>query len=486
MLLQFACTLLISLLWLFLDIFLLSFSFSFPTLFKAAYLLSRPVAMSTQSPAPPTPKQTRGNRRNQKRNTTPSTQKVALLSTPPSSPPRNLSPGGTATDSSNNPNASKKKGVRSNKKPREAPKASPAQRNGHRHTSSNPNNAAIPQMNSPHYAGPTFHASPAPSALPIPSFFSKSMPDSEAAPVLESEGDNFDGDPELETTPSKPRQRPHYEPEGPKSTPLDFLFKAAVEARNSQPQRSPEPNIRTRSPHTDSKALPQRTSVRPPNGMFPFEMETPETRNSQIGPSFAPSYKDRMNALRSSNSPSPQAAELDENQRRMKTEALKSLLLNPRPQRPSASTLNGTQSVDRSNSSPNVPHFATPFRATTGPPPPSSRMPLEHYHANGHRSQYPQQTSPYNSPMGKDVRPNPVNGPYSTQGGYDQAKFANHHPQRPMHSPARHPSPPSRNVSGSPSTKGLDTKKMEDDLRRILKLDVNPGFPSSSIQSSYA
>ncbi len=28
------------------------------------------------------------------------------------------------------------------------------------------------------YAGPTFHASPAPSALPIPSFYSKSVPDS--------------------------------------------------------------------------------------------------------------------------------------------------------------------------------------------------------------------------------------------------------------------------------------------------------------------
>ncbi|KAL5365481.1 hypothetical protein BJX96DRAFT_13565 [Aspergillus floccosus] len=445
--------------------------------------------MSTQSPAPPTPKQTRGNRRNQKRNTTPSTQKVVLLTTPPSSPPRSSSPGGTATDSSNNANASKKKGARSNKKPREPPKASPAQRNGHRHTSSNPNNVTVPQMNSPHYAGPTFHASPAPSALPIPSFFSKSMPDSEIAPVLESEGDNFYGDPDLETTPSKLRQpRPQYEPEGPKSTPLDFLFKAAVEARNSQPQRSPEPNIRTRSPHTDSKALPQRTSVRPSNGMFPLEMETPETRSSQIGPSFAPSYKDRMNALRSSDSPSPQAAELDENQRRMKTEALKSLLLNPRPQRPSASTSNETHpftSNDRSNSSPNLPHFATPLRATTGPPP-ASRMPLEHYHANGHRSQHPQQPSPYNSPLGKDVRPNPANTLYSTQGGYDQAKFAAHLPQHHMHSPARHPSPPSRNVSSSPSTKGLDTKKMEDDLRRILKLDVNPGFPSSSIQSSYA
>ncbi|KAL4890416.1 hypothetical protein BDV59DRAFT_184451 [Aspergillus ambiguus] len=438
--------------------------------------------MPTSQPAPPTPKQPRNNRRHQKRNTTPSTQKVALLTTPPSSPPRNPSPGGTATDSSNTANTAKKKGPRSNKKPRDAPKPSPAQRNGHRHTSSNPNNAAIPQMNSPHYAGPTFHASPAPSALPIPSFFSKSMPDSDIAPVLESESDNFDGDADLETTPSKPRQRPQYESEEPEPTPLDFLFKAAVEARNSQPQRSPEPHPRTRSPQTDSKTLPQRKNLGPSNGMFPFEMEAPDARSAQIGPSFAPSYKDRMNALRSSNSPSPQAAELDDNQRRVKTEALKSLLLNPRPQRPSsASTSNEPQTFtydNRSSGSPSVPHFATPLRAPSGPPPPTShRAPFEHQKA----------PSPYNSPLRKDVLssiyPNPLP---SNQQRHDQAKYANNGAYQPMRSPARHPSPPTRNVTGSPSAQGVDTKKMEDDLRRILKLDVNPGFPSSSIQSSYA
>jgi hypothetical protein len=37
------------------------------------------------------------------------------------------------------------------------------------------------------YAGPTFHASPAPSALPIPSFFSKSVPESPSVRASEAQ-----------------------------------------------------------------------------------------------------------------------------------------------------------------------------------------------------------------------------------------------------------------------------------------------------------
>ncbi|PWY85682.1 hypothetical protein BO94DRAFT_90621 [Aspergillus sclerotioniger CBS 115572] len=466
--------------------------------------------MSTPSPTPPTPKGPRNNRRNPKKNMTPAAQKVAILATPPSSPPRNLSPGGTATDSSINVNASKKKHGRSGKKTREAPKASPASK-GHRHTSSQPNNIiATPQVkDSPHYAGPTFHASPAPSALPIPSFFSKSLPESDLAPALESDGDNLDIGPDLDNTPSKPKPRPQVQEEERQSTPLDFLFKAAVEARNSQQQQSPEASIRIRSPQTDSKTLQHRKPNGTASGLFRLEMESPEFQNSQIGPSFATSYKDRMNALRSASSSSSSVCELDEQQKREKTEALKSLLLNPRPQRPSSASLvvpgQGDGAMGRPTPDPNVPHFATPVRTTSGPPAPLSHgmsydqkqtfvgngrhFSSSYTHSNAHQQFYSQ-----NSPLRKEVFTSKAENFPAVYGetfypptAYEQPKSPPKYAQYPMYyPPPHHQSPVSRSVSMSTNAPAYDTKKMEDDLRRILKLDVSPAMPSSGMQSSFA
>ncbi|OJJ41318.1 hypothetical protein ASPWEDRAFT_102917 [Aspergillus wentii DTO 134E9] len=440
--------------------------------------------MSTQSPTPPTPKGPRSNnnRRNQKKNTTPYTQKVALLTTPPSSPPRNLSPGGTTTDSSNNANLSKKKNGRSAKKPRDAPKASPAPNNAHRHTSSHPNSTTPQMRDSPHYAGPTFHASPAPSALPMPSFFSKSMPDPDLPPAIETDSDNQETEPEpdFETTPSKPKSRPHRNEQEPKSTPLDFLFKAAVEARNSSnAQRSPEAISRIRSPQTDSKALPQRKHNGMAGGMFPLEMENSDMCSSQIGPSFATSYKDRMNALRSASTPSQFTTNFEEDERRAKTEALKSLLLNPRPQRPSSASPivpnQATSFKEPPNGSPNVPHFATPLRTTSGPP-----ATLSHGFSYEQKQPAVGNGVHYSYPYAQMSSPQQFSSPYAT---YNQPNFVKLYPQHPMYeTPTETRAMPATN----PSSQTLDTKKMEDDLRKILKLDVNPGIPSSGVQSSFA
>ncbi|KAK1148258.1 hypothetical protein N8T08_010067 [Aspergillus melleus] len=466
--------------------------------------------MSAQSPTPPTPKGPRNNnnnnnnRRNQKRNMTPSMQKVALVTTPPSSPPRIPSPGDVTTDSSNNVNMSKKKPARSNKKPRDAPRASPAQKSGHRHTSSHTNNAITPQLkDSPHYAGPTFHASPAPSALPMPSFFSKSVPDSDIATSLDADNDNSDAGPDLEFTPSKPKTRPQPQCDDQKSTPLDFLFKAAVEARNSQSQSSPEPSSRTRTPQTDSKTLQQRKPEGVANGIFSLELESPNVRTSQIGPSFATPYKDRMNALRSASSPSPPVAELDEDQRRAKTEALKSLLLNPRPQRPSYAShpahehTNGYK--ERLSPGASVPHFATPLRTSSGPPATSlyeqrprvaGNVPYSPVYEHAYSGDA-QPTRAYNPAPRKENLTSLagstgdfVRQPYRSS----HIAFDPKHPYNSVHSysPVHQQSPSSRSMSTNTSAQTLDTKKMEDDLRRVLKLDVSPGFPPNGIQSSYA
>ncbi|KAJ5231999.1 hypothetical protein N7468_004955 [Penicillium chermesinum] len=442
--------------------------------------------MSTQSPHPPTPKGPRNNnnnRRPQKKTSTPIAQKTAMLSTPPSSPPRNMSPAGGVTDSSHNIQ-SKKKPPRSGKKPKDANRASPANP-GHRHTSSNPNLMTPQVKDNAAYAGPTFHASPAPSALPIPSFFSRSVPESDPPPNLETDSDNAETEPEIETTPSKPRARPPPIVDQ-KPTPLDFLFKAAIQARQPNALDSPEATGRMRSPQTE----PRPMASNPPGGVFPFEMEPSEhSRASQIGPSFAPSYQDRMKALRSSSSPAD--APESEEQRRIKTEQLKHLLLNPPPQKPPSSVSPPHQQpplFGATNTNGNVPHYATPLRPTSGPPlnchRPSPRGQL-HQCSNSARPQIQFNGFQYGrhpeSPLSREVPPyHYVPGapsPYS----HSMANV-------PVSTPALgngYTSPPPQymnatyNMVHPPSPpKPTDTKQMEDDLRRILKISAGPGIQS--------
>ncbi|CBF77894.1 hypothetical protein AN8845.2 [Aspergillus nidulans FGSC A4] len=465
--------------------------------------------MPTQSPTPLTPKDSRNNRRNQKRNITASAQNVSALATPPSSPPKAVSPREATTDSSS-AIIFKKKGNRSAKKLRDISRMSPVNKPGHRHTSSQSNNnIATSHMKETHYAGPTFHASPAPSALPIPSFFSKSFPESDLAPAFEQDSDSFDADGDLENTPSKPRSRPLLSHEQRESTPLDFLFKAAVEARMSGPQQSPDQSPCFRSPQTDSKAMQHRKFNNDNAGIFPLEMGGSDLNQPQIGPSFAPSYKDRMNALQSASSVSPDLHSLDENERKAKTEALKSLLLNPRPQRPSLTSQSHHDQFnykrERPILSPMVPHFATPLRTSSGPPVMTSngdmldkgssvskfgpRQSTHDTHSSSPQRQYlPDSTILANGILAS----NPGNAPTTPRQAYNlpsrvypsempaPRQHANYYPAFDTKSPAFQPPP------ANASSPAVDTKKIEDDLRRILKLDVNPSIPSSEIQSSLA
>ncbi|KAL4996255.1 hypothetical protein BDV10DRAFT_114897 [Aspergillus recurvatus] len=463
--------------------------------------------MSTQSPTPLTPKGPRNNRRNQKRITTPSAQNVSTLATPPSSPPKAVSPREAATDSSGAITLFKKKANRSAKKLRDASRASPVNKPGHRQTSSQSNNNIVtPQVKDTHYAGPTFHASPAPSALPIPSFFSKSFPESDLAPAFEQDSDGFDADGDLENTPSKPKLRPPHEDR--ESTPLDFLFKAAVEARMSRPQQSPDRSYRFRSPQTDSKTMEHRKLNNDNTGIFPLEMGAADINQPQIGPSFAPSYKDRMNALRSASSPSPNLQDLGENERKAKTEALKSLLLNPRPQRPSSISQSHhdqfNHKQERPVLSPMVPHFATPLRTSSGPPVMTPNGDLlgkgsscskfrprpgtYDAHSNSPQRQYLQDSTSLEEGV---LASNPGNAPSTPRQAYGSPRRV--YPSKmpaPQHS-SYHPAFDSKSSTFQPSSANassaaVDTKKMEDDLRRILKLDVNPSISSSGIQSSLA
>ncbi|KAJ5363279.1 hypothetical protein N7541_004123 [Penicillium brevicompactum] len=471
--------------------------------------------MSTQSPRPPTPKGSRNTRKSQKKNMTPQSQKPGL-STPPSSPPGNIS-GGIHTDSSNNFNSTKKKQApRSVKKPRDA--NSPATHNGYYNGNQNngysngyrstPNHASMKE--SAAYAGPTFHASPAPSSLPMPKFLPKSAPDADLVPPLETDSDSADLSPEPETTPSKHRSR--YSPvrQEPKPTALDFMFQAAKQAQENKATSSPDVSRTFRSPQTEPAARYH------PSGMYASDMGNDHARSSPIGPSFAPSYQERMAALRPSSM--PQSPEVSDAERKAKTEQLKDLLLNPRPQKPPSKApfspvygnadIRQSPSFDRAypnidNHAPgtfhpysgnhdprpsNVHPFATPSRAASGPP-------MMYQNPFGHPPPQPNPhlRNPYlypgtNSPLRGGVLP-PSMPHYQARGavsnGSSPGPYPNQHHQSPNHSahwqgyvspqPAYSATafqPPTHSPSPLPS-QATDTQQIENDIRRVLKLDAS-------------
>jgi hypothetical protein len=456
--------------------------------------------MSTQQP--PTPKASRNSKRSQKKqNSAPSVElRGALLTTPPSSPPVSSSPGvafaadGAMFNGDVNGNASsrKKNGTRSTKKTKENSRPNnitQTSTSNHRHTSSQPSIASPPPLkDSPHYAGPTFHASPAPSALPMPSFFSKSVPDSGLATALEldSEADaETETEPELDMTPSKPKAAVAHANHEP--SPLDFLFKAAIDAR-SKAQQSPEVTKR-RSPNTDSKAYQRPQSSA--NGIFSLELDEPERNMMPIGPAFATPYKDRMNALRPSGVHSQSTGDLNDAQRRMKTEELKNLLLNPKPQRPATAS---PQPIEANRGAVNM-NYDSPLQTSSGPPTPLSAYTQRdarfanvgkiNYHpayANG--TAIPPRNA--SSALRQEFSPNakPVNTGRMPHGPYFQPPYQGFSiPQQ------RHNQPPPQGTNSHPSQSqpgGLDTKKMEDDLKRVLKLDLSSNIQPNGMQSSLA
>lgn len=83
-----------------------------------------------------------------------------------------------------------------------------------------------------HYAGPTFHSSPAPSSLPMPSFFASKT----TKPVALQNGSDLDSPPQNQSTPIKPLRSSvnGHQAFGDQddSSPLALFFKADREEKN--------------------------------------------------------------------------------------------------------------------------------------------------------------------------------------------------------------------------------------------------------------
>lgn len=353
------------------------------------------------------------------------------------------------------------------------------------------------------YAGATFHASPAPSALPMPSFYSKSIPES---PAIRTENAR-----ESDSSADEPSQTPssaqifsnvsHRE-----ESPLDLFFKAdkrekaeKIRARstNSNATGSAGPfnpplasldNTRTPPQPTNqyrNKSIPNsRASA---NGMFSMELDGSNSPGLPLGPAFSTPYNERIKAARKTSSPLQTHHSSPNNSQSSleKSEQLKAYLFSDAPSTNSSLgpalslTTNSAMSYQGGHSSPSGPRSA-------GMP---GRSPQINYKFRGDskstgdvpkaaRSGLRQEVSPTKTPTRTPDRANS----YGPSQNLSQIYGNNFSTANNFNSAVQgHSSSPVPPVSSGalPGNGTPDLRGMENDLRRMLKLD-SPGYAGSA------
>ena len=294
------------------------------------------------------------------------------------------------------------------------------------------------------YAGPTFHASPAASSLPMPKFYSKSVPSVDKTKSLKSMMDQESpaSSSGSEESPSLENIQPLSTAKGKEESPLDIFFRADRKAKGSAGSTPDERNgIDFQSipynPLSPSETTPRhhfrQTSV---GGMFSPEMDGASPKYS----SNATSLEDSTVIPKYSPSPKPASSEQVQNDqeeyRKAQTIALKKLLYSPKPQ--------------------------IPYDGSAGQRPPSSKL----------RKELSMPTSPENTNT-PELPASPT--PSQVQNTNSNTSVGYKTPQKGQTSPFHQLNPKAKSKQSSPPVFAHDTMKtssLEDHLRRILKLDV--------------
>ncbi|KKY18589.1 putative proteophosphoglycan 5 [Diplodia seriata] len=379
--------------------------------------------------------------------------------------------------------------------------------------------AATPAKDSA-YAGPAFHASPAASSLPMPKFFSKSVPANNAPATmqtrLEQESDSSGTSEKSESPPlagATPVNRILARPQAEQS-PLDLFFKADREekARKASllstatpPGKSPAPaNARNHMRHASNNNK---------HGMFNMEMDS----GAAIMPkASSPSPAHRMSATRTTSAPSdvPRAAQESESY----PQALKDLFSaskKPAAQSPLANGFAGTppqNGQDFHTPSPFYRPSPGPRQVSGGPRTPAGQINLEanpYYYGNRNLSPLFQAAKGDSAKRSSALRqeldsspsthnrvelpvthsaPLPATPSRPAAGKPDPSAFSRdflnthiqqagmqdslaapytHHPG--LRSPFTHTTAADTPRDQSPAA---DTKLMENDLKRLLKLQL--------------
>lgn len=394
------------------------------------------------------------------------------------------------------------------------------QANGHkpRHASVGGNMIPTTPFKEQAYAGPTFQASPAPSSLPVPKFASRSVPNVaahksfEARLASEKAQENEKSSPETDHATPPPR--------GAQQSPLDVLFnadRAEKEKRLSDTRLSPEMAARPRPPMTEPRNPFQQTG----KSVFLREMDGDD--GPMISPRTVPPNNRPTLHHRTSSSSEFKAFEMDsESERESYTKNLKDLLMNNVNGTPPPADSRSTQRPHTS-SRPATDTFHTPSpfqRSTSGPstPTPTTDQQTQYQMHYGNRNLSPlfkaarSETPPKPSGLRKQELASEINpthpqqqqqlpqiDPNSFSRNYLDTTIRNSQPGLPPNLPVnvhqtQQPTPPSYSSapgsqhgvpasSAAPRTASSgsagggggtsnDIKTMEDDLRRMLKLNV--------------
>lgn len=351
------------------------------------------------------------------------------------------------------------------------------------------------------FAGPTFHASPAPSTLPIPSFYSKSVPDSP-----EIKGLKPLKEPSSPDSPSPPLPVSNLQFRREES-PLDIFFRADREEKaRARSASSSQTAVTASGPfHPPSEAL--RASQTPPastnqsrlrqasklssSGMFAVELDASPSPGTPYGPAFSTPYSERINAARSSQIPHTSSdPSIKGGQATSTSEALKAYLFaetqQPSPAPSSANPFggNGPSSSSTSTESAEFRSSSLPFGGPRGSP--ASSFPQYTNYPGSQPSKiasaHPPKTSGRpSSGLRREFTPTrtPTKTPDRNANNYSNStpsRTYRHSSPDAKHLPSTYArsaaSPlPASPYGASSETNTGDLKNMEDSLRKILKLD---------------
>lgn len=430
----------------------------------------------------------------------------AQPSTPPRTPRRDNRSGSQNPPSNSHESGSKQKG-RNKNRPKNV-MTSPAVKGNDRRTPplTAAQSAGFPSSTKPIstpstavYAGATFHASPAPSALPIPSFYSKSVPDSPGLKGLNA----------VKDTPSKPSKSPTPLPEPSTSqfsreeSPLDFFFKADREekarARSASstkatgaaagPFQPPTSRNAQTPPAAGSQIRARQTPKSSAGGMFAMELDGPQSPGAPFGPAFSTPYSERISAARNGNNLTRE----DSQKSLDKSEALKAYLFSghtlspplassgnnatgsPSPIAPTASKNSMTSPGASSHPQANGYFFNHDVKSSNTAPRTSGR-------SSGLRQEVTPTKTPTRTPdrttfYESSPTPSRTYGQISTPNPNDlTTKFMSHSAS----------ASPASQYGVSSGNGGADLQGMEDSLRKILKLDSarSSGAPNSGVMST--
>lgn len=330
------------------------------------------------------------------------------------------------------------------------------------------------------YAGPTFHASPAPSALPIPSFYSRSVPDSPGLKGLKQNRDvSISSNSELSASPLQARVSESQREESP----LDIFFKADREERAQRARSASsaqhvanatgpfQPPPSSRNSHTPPAASVQHRTQRwsqdkrpSSREIFAMEMDGPANLRSPLGPAFSTPYKERITAARGPNqSPHSQDSPIQSNiQSSDKSTLLKEYLFNSSPSQFAPQV--ASQSTNNYSQAPRGNMFTNDSKPSTHTP-----------RNNGRSSGLRQEVSPTKTPT-QTLDQNGLFGGSPTPSRQSRENFSNNSTGLLKPSVINETSTLPSSSSGGVSfgDKGADLKFMEDRLRNMLNID-SPG-----------